>query len=59
MFECSIELSKISESLKFDLVFICQPNSYIFEESMKMRETKQRKVTEEIKQGMEKRWNRK
>ena len=35
MFECSIEIFRISESRKFDLVFICKPNSNIFEESMK------------------------
>ena len=35
MFKCSVEIFRISESLKFDLVFICKPNSYIFEDSMK------------------------
>ena len=40
MFECSIEIFRISESLKFDLMFICKPNSYTFEESMKNERNK-------------------
>ena len=32
MFGCSIEIFRIAESLKYDFVFICKSNSYIFEE---------------------------
>ena len=53
MYGCSIEIFRISESLKFDLVFICKSNSYIFQESMKNERNKQI-VTEEIKREMKK-----
>ena len=55
MFECSIEIFRISVSLKFYLVFICTPNSYIFEESMKNERKNREIVTKETKHGTEKR----
>ena len=55
MFGCSIEIFRISESLKFDLVVICKSDSYIFEINEKLEKQDREIVTEEIKQGMKKR----